>query len=376
MTRVRTALIDSTLALGEIRLTEGRAAESVQHAHTRVGGRPVHRTGAPPGHRRPDTAGRLPGGPGCRPAHERGSRRGGSRPDRRHQDTAATNRRPRPCAGLARPDAEATQSHPPRSQRPRPASASLTALVQGDAAHHSHCKKTHGMRIDLTVIVAPGPTHGATRPPIHARPAMSRRHRQKTPSQRLRCASGRAVTATAQRDRPAGGSGPMPPSVTYEASRLPEAEADFRQRFPEFDPRWSAGAPATGGVCPPRRRRTHLPGLHRGWPARRQSARCDTSSCSIAGSWAIPHSNSPASLAVDASSWSKPVAMSWRSSTPRRMSTSASSRPTPARPCAWLASPIRSDRVARSPSPPITTTRSMASASLPGAREPWSPTSP
>ena len=28
----------------------------------------------------------------------------------------------------------------------------------------------------------------------------------------------------------------MPPSVTYEASRLPEAEADFRQRFPEFDP--------------------------------------------------------------------------------------------------------------------------------------------
>jgi DNA-binding SARP family transcriptional activator len=34
VTRVRTALIDSTLALGEIRLTEGLAAESVQHAHT------------------------------------------------------------------------------------------------------------------------------------------------------------------------------------------------------------------------------------------------------------------------------------------------------------------------------------------------------
>ena len=33
VTRVRTALIDSTLALGEIRLTEGRPAESVQHAH-------------------------------------------------------------------------------------------------------------------------------------------------------------------------------------------------------------------------------------------------------------------------------------------------------------------------------------------------------
>jgi DNA-binding SARP family transcriptional activator len=32
VTRVRTALIDSTLALGEIRLTEGRAAESVRHA--------------------------------------------------------------------------------------------------------------------------------------------------------------------------------------------------------------------------------------------------------------------------------------------------------------------------------------------------------
>jgi DNA-binding SARP family transcriptional activator len=34
MTRVRTALIDSTLALGEIRLTEGRVAESVRYAHT------------------------------------------------------------------------------------------------------------------------------------------------------------------------------------------------------------------------------------------------------------------------------------------------------------------------------------------------------
>ena len=34
VTRVRTALIDSTLALGEIRLTEGRGAESVQHAQT------------------------------------------------------------------------------------------------------------------------------------------------------------------------------------------------------------------------------------------------------------------------------------------------------------------------------------------------------
>ena len=33
VTRVRTALIDSALALGEIRLTEGRPAESVQHAH-------------------------------------------------------------------------------------------------------------------------------------------------------------------------------------------------------------------------------------------------------------------------------------------------------------------------------------------------------
>ena len=33
VTRVRTALIDSTLALGEIRLSEGRAAESVWHAH-------------------------------------------------------------------------------------------------------------------------------------------------------------------------------------------------------------------------------------------------------------------------------------------------------------------------------------------------------
>ncbi len=33
MSRVRTALIDSTLAFGEIRLSEGRLAESVRHAH-------------------------------------------------------------------------------------------------------------------------------------------------------------------------------------------------------------------------------------------------------------------------------------------------------------------------------------------------------
>jgi molybdenum cofactor sulfurtransferase len=44
------------------------------------------------------------------------------------------------------------------------------------------------------------------------------------------------VPASARRDRPAGGSRPIGPGLPYELARLPEAEADFRQRFPQFDP--------------------------------------------------------------------------------------------------------------------------------------------
>ena len=101
VTRVRTALIDSTLALGEIRLTEGRAAESVRHAHAVLAADPfierAHRlTIAAQIHLGDHRAARD-----AAAAYGRGPRRGRSRTYRRHEDPAATDRRPLPGAGLA-----------------------------------------------------------------------------------------------------------------------------------------------------------------------------------------------------------------------------------------------------------------------------------